>query len=108
MKNKHLGYVTSDPKNLGTALKISVRVKLPKLSKDSRLQTLLKILKLNQSYRVVDDFEKMNDFDLDEEDRDASIIEISSMQSLGKTEVKHHGLLLLVKKLLIKQQNLTD
>merc|ERR1711920_1060478 len=32
--NEHLGYITSCPTNLGTALRGSVHIKLPKLSKD--------------------------------------------------------------------------
>lgn len=32
--NKHLGFITSCPTNLGTAMRASVHVKLPKLSKD--------------------------------------------------------------------------
>jgi len=31
--NRHLGYITSCPTNLGTALRASVHIKLPKLSK---------------------------------------------------------------------------
>ena len=34
--NKHLGYITSCPTNLGTALRASVHIKLPKLSKDMK------------------------------------------------------------------------
>jgi protein-arginine kinase len=88
MKTKHLGYLTTDPKNLGTGLKISVRIKLPKLSKDARLQTLLKIFSLSQSYRIVNELQSIDDFDLDEDDdRDKSILEISSIMTLGKSEV---------------------
>lgn len=90
MKTKHLGYLTTDPKNLGTGLKISVRIKLPKLSKDARLQTLLKIFNLSQSYRIVNELQSNDDFDLDEDDdRDKSILEISSIMTLGKSEVKN-------------------
>ena len=32
--NEHLGYITSCPTNLGTALRASVHIKLPKLCKD--------------------------------------------------------------------------
>jgi len=35
--NDHLGYITSCPTNLGTALRASVHIKLPKLSKDMKL-----------------------------------------------------------------------
>mgnify|MGYP000972373750 CR=1 FL=1 len=33
-KDEHLGYITSCPSNLGTAMRASVHVKLPKLSKN--------------------------------------------------------------------------
>lgn len=33
-KDDHLGYITSCPTNLGTGLRASVHIKLPKLSKD--------------------------------------------------------------------------
>ncbi len=32
--NEHLGYITSCPTNLGTALRASVHIQLPKLAKD--------------------------------------------------------------------------
>ena len=35
--NDHLGYISSCPTNLGTAMRASVHIKLPKLSKDMRL-----------------------------------------------------------------------
>ena len=35
--NDHLGYITSCPTNLGTALRASVHIKLPKLSKNKEL-----------------------------------------------------------------------
>lgn len=34
LKSDHLGYITSCPTNLGTAMRASVHIKLPKLSKD--------------------------------------------------------------------------
>ena len=37
LKSKHLGYITSCPTNLGTAMRASVHIKLPKLSKDMEL-----------------------------------------------------------------------
>lgn len=86
MKSKHLGYLTTDPKNLGTAMKFSVRVKLPLLAKDGRLGALLKLLALNQSYRLVNETQHPNLY-LEEDDRNSSILEIASKISLGKTEV---------------------
>ena len=38
---EHLGYITSCPTNLGTAMRASVHIKLPKLSKDwPKFQTI--------------------------------------------------------------------
>lgn len=87
MTNNQLGYITSDPKNLGTALKISVRMKLPMLAKDSRIQTYLKALNISQTFRLIE--EPIND-DLDSSEdsaKESSIIEISSINTLGKSEV---------------------
>ncbi len=37
LKSEHLGYITSCPTNLGTAMRASVHIKLPKLSAEQRL-----------------------------------------------------------------------
>ena len=37
LKSDHLGYITSCPTNLGTAMRASVHIKLPKLSQDKKL-----------------------------------------------------------------------
>lgn len=107
MRTKHLGNLTTDPKNLGTALKISVRIKLPKLSKDSRLQALLKSYNLSQSYRIVDELQHSeDDFDLLDEPgkkKESSILEISSIYTLGKSEV-----LFFNESIFIKIQQLID
>lgn len=87
MKNKHLGFVTSDPKNLGTALKISARIKLPKLSEDSRIQAILKTLNLSHTFNVFKE-ENHDELSLDEtRSKKNSIFVISSIQTLGKSEV---------------------
>jgi len=75
MKDSRLGYLTTDPKNLGTAMKLSVRIKLPQLSKDSRISALLKMFKLNQHYKVVSA-------------EDPSILEVTSSRTMGKSEVE--------------------
>merc|ERR1712127_19844 len=89
-KHERLGYLTSDPKNVGTALKLSVRVRLPKLSKDPRLATLLKMLKLSQSFKVLQSEEQSKSAaEDDKETPDApSVIEVSSSLTLGKSEVE--------------------
>ena len=53
MHTERLGYLTTDPKNLGTALKLTVRIRLPKLTNDGRLSALLKSLNLDHKYNVV-------------------------------------------------------
>lgn len=86
MHNNHLGYVTTDPKNLGTTLKLTVRINLPNLCHDSRLSAILKLLNLNQSFKLIGE-----NFDIDEpldkEDTGHSVVEISSKMTLGKSEV---------------------
>lgn len=74
-RDPRLGYLTTDPKNVGTALKLSVRIKLPQLSKDSRISALLKMFNLSQHYKVVSPEEPF-------------ILEITSSKSMGKSEVK--------------------
>ncbi|KAK3728143.1 hypothetical protein QZH41_019453 [Actinostola sp. cb2023] len=49
----HLGYIVSDPANLGTGLDIKVRVKLRRLSVDNRLRYILKVLNLKRSRRGI-------------------------------------------------------
>ena len=85
MHSKRLGYLTTDPANLGTALKLSVRIKLPKLAKDGRLAALLKSLNLNHRYRLINDAKKGDE--QSEADEKVTILEISSIQTLGKSEV---------------------
>jgi protein arginine kinase len=79
MHNSHLGYITTDPKNLGTALKLSVRINLPKLSKDSRVSTVLKFLNLSQNFRIIDEDKKTDE---------SSILEIAATPTLGRSEVE--------------------
>lgn len=75
-----------ESKNKGTAMKFSVRIKLPHLSKDGRLGALLKLLNLNNQYRIIDETQH-RDLYAEEDDRKSSILEIASKISLGKTEV---------------------
>ena len=84
MKSDRLGYITTDPKNLGTAMKFSVRIKLPYLSKDTRLATILKILDLSPNFRISSETQYLGDND---DDRKNPILEISSKHTLGKSEV---------------------
>ncbi|CAF0923555.1 unnamed protein product [Brachionus calyciflorus] len=87
MCNKHLGYITTDPKDLGTALKLSVRIKLPKLSQDSRLSALLKMLNLSQSYKVLGENYNIEE-SADKQDSEHPVVEVSSKVTLGQSEVQ--------------------
>jgi protein-arginine kinase len=87
MHDARLGYITTDPKNLGTALKLSVRMKLPKLSRDGRLSTLLKTNNLTMTSRMVAEIQKVSDID-EVVDAENSIVEVSSVVTLGKSEVE--------------------
>lgn len=76
--NSKLGYLTTDPKDLGTGIKLSVHIKLPTLSQDRRVSALLKMFQLNQKYKVVENDDK----------KDGDVLEISSVKTMGKTEVE--------------------
>jgi protein-arginine kinase len=84
MHNKHLGYVTTSPSNLGTGMKIIVQMKIPKLSQDGRLVAVLKKLNLNFKYCL---YNKQNKLIKQEEADNNTIVEISSLITLGKSEV---------------------
>ena len=93
MHNSHLGYLTSSPSNLGTAMKITIRLKIPNLSQDSRLIAALKKLDLNTNYRLYDAENKIikhNEVDMN------TIVEISSLHTLGKSEVSIRSLIDLI------------
>ena len=114
MKNTHLGYITTDPKNLGTAMKFSVRIKLPLLSKDGRIGCLLKSLNLNQAFRIVDETQHRNLY-AEYDDTKSSILEIASKLSLGKSEVEiaqefvnSINKLILIEKNIAEGKNLED
>jgi hypothetical protein len=84
MRDKKLGYLTSSPSNIGTAMKISVRIKIPHISQDSRIIAMLKKLNLNINYRLFNENNKQ--IRQDETDKN-TIVEISSFYTLGKSEV---------------------
>lgn len=86
MHTERLGYLTTDPKNLGTALKLTVRIRLPKLTNDGRLSALLKSLNLDHKYNVVKETEEKIPNE-SSQNKKSSIVEISSVQTLGKSEV---------------------
>lgn len=74
MYDSRLGYLTTDPKDLGTGLKFSARMKLPALSQDHRISALLKMLNLNQKYKRIESEE--------------NVLEVSSSRTMGKSEVQ--------------------
>lgn len=48
MWSEHLGYILTCPSNLGTGLRAGVHLKIPKMSKDPRLNEVLKKLRLQK------------------------------------------------------------
>jgi len=79
MHSDRLGYLTTDPKNLGTALKLTVRIRLPKLTNDPRLTALLKSLNLNPKYNSIRDETEKNS-DEKTPNKKSPIVEISSSE----------------------------
>ena len=76
-KDDHLGYITSCPTNLGTALNGKIRIKLPKLSKNKELLT-----------EIADRF-YINIKNLDNEQiyiQNFGILEVSNRRKIGKSE----------------------
>ena len=69
-------------------MKLSVRIRLPKLSKDPRLTTLLKMFSLSQNYKIIKD-EPAVDSNPDElpDENSNSLVEVASYVTLGKSEV---------------------
>jgi protein-arginine kinase len=86
MRDKRLGYLTTDPKDLGTSMKLTVRVNLPKLSKDGRMSAILKMLHLSQNYKVIDDLIKPKST-TESFNESSALVEISSYITLGMSEV---------------------
>ena len=72
----HLGYITSCPTNLGTALRASVHIKLPKLSKNKE--------KFNQ---IADEFNvQIRGIHGEHTETDDGIFDISNKRRLGRSE----------------------
>ncbi len=77
-KDDHLGYITSCPTNLGTGLRASVHIKLPKLGKD--MTTFEKI--------ASDYFVQIRGIHGEHSDDDSGIYDISNKRRLGRNEVQ--------------------
>jgi creatine kinase len=72
MQNDHLGFLTASPANLGTGLKVVVRVRLPKLaSNDTEFKKLMKGMMSLKEFSVEND-----------------VIEIQNRVRLGLSEVE--------------------
>lgn len=72
----HFGYLTTCPANIGTGLKYNVFLKLPNLTKDMRLPTLVRELNLTMNEIMDPDPSVFKD-----------CIDISNRDRIGKTEV---------------------
>jgi len=75
---KHLGYITSCPTNLGTAMRASVHIKLPKLSKDLELFN-----KITDKYYL-----QIRGVNGEHSESEDGIFDISNKRRLGITEVE--------------------
>ena len=73
----HYGYLTTCPANIGTGLKYNVYLKLPHLTKDMRLPTIIKDLNLTMEEIMDPDPEAFKD-----------CLDISNRDRIGKTEVR--------------------
>ena len=72
----HLGYITSCPTNLGTAMRASVHINLPKLMKDKE--------KFNQ---VAEEYEvQIRGIHGEHTETDDGVFDISNRRRLGKSE----------------------
>ncbi len=81
---EHLGYLSSCPTNLGTAMRASVHVKLPKLGKnEAKLKRICNELKLS-----------LRGIDGEHSDSKGSVYDISNKQRLGISEVDAVNLLI--------------
>mgnify|MGYP001773639058 CR=1 FL=1 len=76
--NDHLGYITSCPTNLGTAMRASVHIKLPKLSKEMKL-----FKQITDKYHL-----QIRGLHGEHSKDDSGIYDISNQRRLGITEVQ--------------------
>ena len=74
--NDHLGYITSCPTNLGTALRASVHIKLPNLMKD-----------MERFYGIANEFKvQIRGQHGEHSDTSDGIFDISNIRRLGRSE----------------------
>jgi creatine kinase/arginine kinase len=74
--DEHLGYITSCPTNLGTALRASVHIKLPLLSKDKK-----KFNEISDKYYV-----QIRGIHGEHTETDDGTYDISNKRRLGRSE----------------------
>jgi arginine kinase len=74
--DSHLGYITSCPTNLGTALRGSVHIKLPKLSKNKE-----QFQKIADKYYV-----QIRGIHGEHSESDDGVFDISNRRRLGRSE----------------------
>jgi len=75
---KHLGYITSCPTNLGTAMRASVHIKLPKLSQDKK-----RFEAITEQYAL-----QIRGINGEHSESEDGIFDISNRRRLGITEVE--------------------
>ena len=90
--NEHLGYITSCPTNLGTAMRASVHIKLPHLSQDMK-----QFKSITDKYYL-----QIRGIDGEHSESKGGIYDISNRRRLGVTEVQcvqdmYDGVLELIK-----------
>ena len=76
--NKHLGYITSCPTNLGTAMRASVHIKVPNLSKDYS-----KFEEITNNYHL-----QIRGINGEHSESVGGVYDISNKRRLGVTEVQ--------------------
>jgi len=91
--SEHLGYITSCPTNLGTAMRASVHIKLPNLS-----QNMDEFKAITEKYNV-----QIRGIDGEHSKTQSTIFDISNKRRLGVTEVEciqdmYDGVVALIKK----------
>jgi len=91
--NNHLGYITSCPTNLGTAMRASVHIKLPNLS-----------AKMDEFQNIADKYHvQIRGIHGEHSESEGGIYDISNKRRLGVTEVQcvqdmHDGVVALIKR----------
>jgi creatine kinase/arginine kinase len=91
--NKHLGYITSCPTNLGTAMRASVHIKLPNLGKNK-----IEFKEIADKYHV-----QIRGIDGEHSKNKGNVYDISNKRRLGVTEVAcvqdmYNGVVALIKR----------